>query len=167
MPVFNVGYIYQAPLLCIKATRCHFPYHFPWQWKYFSFVFSKFCLPFYPKLTLASTPTHTHDGRAAVNWHQCAENQRPNNSIACVLSHFSRVQLSVTLWTVACQAPLSMPGKNTGVGCHALLQGIFSTQGSKLCILCPLHWQVGSLPLAPPGKPSKSISSSQIQRKHV
>ena len=25
-----------------------------------------------------------------------------------MLSHFSRVRLSVTLWTVACQAPLSM-----------------------------------------------------------
>ena len=30
------------------------------------------------------------------------------------------------LWTVAHQDPLSM---NTGVGCHALLQGIFPTQG--------------------------------------
>ena len=27
---------------------------------------------------------------------------------ACVLSHFSRVQLFAILWTVACQAPLSM-----------------------------------------------------------
>ena len=27
------------------------------------------------------------------------------------------------------------PGKNTGVGCHFLLQGIFWTQGSKLCLL--------------------------------
>ena len=27
------------------------------------------------------------------------------------------------------------PGKNTGVGCHALLQGIFPTQGSNLCLL--------------------------------
>ena len=26
----------------------------------------------------------------------------------CMLSHFSRVQLFVTLWTVACRAPLSM-----------------------------------------------------------
>ena len=26
----------------------------------------------------------------------------------CVLSHFSHVQLCATLWTVACQAPLSM-----------------------------------------------------------
>ena len=32
---------------------------------------------------------------------------------------------------LAHQAPLSMdsPGKNTGVGCHFLLQGIFLTQG--------------------------------------
>ena len=27
------------------------------------------------------------------------------------------------------------PGKNTGVGCHSLLQGIFLTQGSNLCLL--------------------------------
>ena len=36
--------------------------------------------------------------------------------------------------TVACQAPLSTggsPGKSTGVDCHALLQGIFPTQGSN------------------------------------
>ena len=48
-----------------------------------------------------------------------------------LLSHFSRVQLFATLWMIARQAPLSMdsPGKNTGVGCHALLQGIFPTQG--------------------------------------
>ena len=57
--------------------------------------------------------------------------------------------------TVDRQAPLSMgfPGKNTGVGCHALLQGIFPTQRSKQCLLHLLHWQVDSLPLAPPGKP--------------
>ena len=34
-------------------------------------------------------------------------------------------------WISVCQAPLSwdFSGKNTGVGCHALLQGIFLTQG--------------------------------------
>ena len=31
------------------------------------------------------------------------------------------------------------PGKNTRVGCHALLQGIFPTQGSNPCLLCLLH----------------------------
>ena len=55
-----------------------------------------------------------------------------------------------TPWTVALQAPLSMgsPGKNTGVGCHFLLQGIFPTQGLISCLLCLLHWQVDSLPLS-------------------
>ena len=33
------------------------------------------------------------------------------------------------------------PGKNTGVGCHALFQGIFPTQGLNPCILCLLQWR--------------------------
>ena len=49
--------------------------------------------------------------------------------------------------------PWASPGKNTGVGCHALLQGIFKTQELNACLLCLLRWQVGSSPLAPPGKP--------------
>ena len=36
---------------------------------------------------------------------------------------------------------------------HAFLQGIFPTQGLNPGRLHLLHWQVGSLPLAPPGKP--------------
>ena len=69
---------------------------------------------------------------------------------ACSLSHFSHIQLFVTPWAVAHQAPLSMgfSGKNTGVGCHALLQGIFPTQGSNPCLLHLLNWQAGSLPLS-------------------
>ena len=61
---------------------------------------------------------------------------------------------SVTLWTVALQAPLSMgfSRQEHWSGFHALLWGIFSTQGSKLCLLGLLHWQVGSLPQLPPGK---------------
>ena len=48
-------------------------------------------------------------------------------------------------------------GKNTRVGSHFLLQGIFLTQGSNLCLSCLLNWQVGSLPLVPPGKPSNIV----------
>ena len=51
-----------------------------------------------------------------------------------MLSHFSPVRLFATPWSVAHQAPAlpwNSPGKNTGVGCHALLQGIFPTQGSN------------------------------------
>ena len=45
------------------------------------------------------------------------------------------------------------PDKNTGVGCHFLLQGIFLTQGSKLRFL---HWQADSTPETS-GKPNRSI----------
>ena len=51
--------------------------------------------------------------------------------------------------------PRDSPGKNTGVDCHVLLQGIFPTQGSNPDPLCLLRWQVGSLPLVPLGKPRK------------
>ena len=39
--------------------------------------------------------------------------------------------------TVARWGPLpwNFPGKNTGVGCHFLLQGIFLTQGSNLSLV--------------------------------
>ena len=33
--------------------------------------------------------------------------------------------------------PWDSPGKNTGVGCHALLQGIFPTQGSNSSLMSP------------------------------
>ena len=46
------------------------------------------------------------------------------------------------------------PGKNTGVDCHFLLQGIFMTPGGKTqgSVLSRLHQQVDSLPLSLQGK---------------
>ena len=60
----------------------------------------------------------------------------------CVHSHFSRVLFCVILWTVACQAPLSMgfSRQDTAVGCHCLLHGIFPTQVLNPCLLSILHW---------------------------
>ena len=54
-------------------------------------------------------------------------------------SHFSRAQFFAILWTIAHQAPLSLgfSSKNTGVGFHSLLQGIFPTQGSNSGLLHP------------------------------
>ena len=44
-------------------------------------------------------------------------------------------QLFVTLWTIVRQGPLSMAGRNTGVGYHALLQGTFLTHELNLGLL--------------------------------
>ena len=44
--------------------------------------------------------------------------------------------------------PCKFPGKDTGVGCHFLLQGIFPNQGLNPCLLWLLHWQADSLPLS-------------------
>ena len=64
--------------------------------------------------------------------------------------------MSDSLPMVACQAPMSMgcpwdsPGKNTGVGSHSLFQGIYPNLDLNWRLLCFLHLEVGSLPLAPP-----------------
>ena len=75
----------------------------------------------------------------------------------------SHVRLFVTLWSVACQAPLSMgfPRQEYLSGCHFLLQGIFPTQELNPHLL---HWQVDSLPLSQGGSPSVPITSLNIIR---
>ena len=50
--------------------------------------------------------------------------------------------------------PQYFKGKNTGVGCHFLLQGVFLTQGLNPHLL---HWQAYSLLLRLPGSPTPLI----------
>ena len=92
----------------------------------------------------------------------------------CECLYATLLVVSDSLWSYGLQSarllcPRDSPGKNTRVGCHALLQGIFLTQGSNPCLLHLLHWQAGSLPLAPPGKPhalySYFIYSSEVGKK--
>ena len=68
----------------------------------------------------------------------------------------SVVSSSATSWTVAHQAPLftgfSRQKYWSGLSCPP--PGIFLTQESNSLLLSLLHWQVDSLPLAPPGKPT-------------
>ena len=62
---------------------------------------------------------------------------------ACVcVCVYSVMSDSVTPWTVAHQAPLwDFPGKNTGGGCHFLLQGIYPTQELNWSLL---HLLIGT-----------------------
>ena len=73
----------------------------------------------------------------------------------CMPSWFSHGWLFGTLWTIACQAPLSMgfSRQNNEVDCHFLLQGFFLTQGSNLQILCLLHYRQMFYPLNQQGSP--------------
>ena len=55
--------------------------------------------------------------------------------------------------------PWDFPGKNTGVGCHFLLQGIFLTQGLNLHVL---HWQI-LFNTEAPGKPQNASTHTHTR----
>ena len=81
----------------------------------------------------------------------------PNNCICCA-ELCLEAQLCPTLCSPTdCSLPGSSfhgdsPGENTGVGCHALLQGVFPPQGSNPGFShCR---QIDALPSEPPGKPA-------------
>ena len=81
----------------------------------------------------------------------------------CACMHAKSLHLCLTLCDpMDCSLPWSSihgdsPGKNTGVDCHFLLQGIFPTQGLNPHLLSLLHSQEGSLLLVPPGKPNRAL----------
>ena len=86
--------------------------------------------------------------------------------IASVFSSIMCSAISACVWPHALQptgllCPWNFSGKITGAGCYFLLQGIFLSQGSNQHLLCLLHWQEGSLPLVPPGKPFSYQQSGQ------
>ena len=73
-------------------------------------------------------------------------NPQPTGVLRCSV-------LSDSLWPSGLQptrilCPWDFPGKNTGVGCHSLLQEIFLNQGSNPRLL---HWQADSWPLSHQG----------------
>ena len=71
-------------------------------------------------------------------------------------AHMLSVSRTRDPWAVARQAPLLLgfSDKNAGVGCHALLRGIFPAQGLSPSQLSLRLWQADSLPVShPPGKP--------------
>ena len=80
--------------------------------------------------------------------------------------------MSDSMWPYGLQparllCPWNSPGKSIGVGYHFLLQRNFPTQGLNPRLLCLLHWQVGSLPPAPPGKPiNYIILSNSLKIQH-
>ena len=111
------------------------------------------CSPTYyhGSVLLSKVTTHTHD--FLLDLHRLG---------VCWLSHYV---ISKTLWLHRPKlsrllSPWDFPGKNTGVSCHFLLQGIFPTQGSNLRLL---HWQADSLLLRHRGSPVDYILDSNFK----
>ena len=75
----------------------------------------------------------------------------PQCRYVCVLTQSCLVLCDPGLEPARLLCPWDCPGKNTGVGCHFLLQGIFLTQESNMRLL---HWQAASLLLSYLGKTS-------------
>ena len=110
-------------------------------------------------LELAHNPIQAHLRLNPVNCACCTP--------GCMLSPFSHVRLFVTLWTVEptrLLCPWDSPGKETRVGCHALLQGIFLTQGLNLHLL---HQQAVSLPLSHLVSPNYAVGNLKRNKTHV
>ena len=82
-----------------------------------------------------------------------------------MLSCFSCVQLSVTLWMVAHQAPLSMGFSRQEYwnGLSLPPQGIFPLQVSNVALLGFLHWQMGPLPMSHLESPVKRMPGCKFQ----
>ena len=70
----------------------------------------------------------------------------------------SRVRLFATPWIAAHRllCPWDFPGKNTGVGCHCLLQGIFLIRESNPGLPHRGQAQADALTSEPPGSPNAS-----------
>ena len=91
------------------------------------------------------SPARSRPSLEQVNWVTVPHSRQRSSFLvrACVLSHFSRVQLCVTLWTAAHQAPLSMG---------------FSRQGYWSGLLCPPPGDLPN-PVIKPGSPAFQADS--------
>ena len=102
----------------------------------------------------------------AYNWITLLYSRNWHNTVLKTIKFFffqslNCIRLFETPWTIIHQG--DFPGSNTAVGCHFLLQGIFLTPGSNLCLL---HWQVDSLPLSHQGSPYINCISIENKNKN-
>ena len=116
--------LYSLVLHWIKlcASKCKPPLNF----FFFSVTYSfRILKNFYTKLTLCAVLNHS----------VMSDSLQPHG-----------------LWPARLFSLWDSPGMNTGVSCHALVQGIFPTRGWSLHLFSLLHWQGVLAPLAPPVK---------------
>ena len=126
-----------------------------WRWQELSNFSASLCnhrsLHAGPHLPVSAALAGCHlPFRKPLSWHLClchralwctAGGSHHSLALCCFLSHLI-VSDSLRLHQLSptrLLRPWNSPGKDTGVGFHALLQGIFPTQGSNLGLLCLLY----------------------------
>ena len=92
--------------------------------------------------------------------------QREYRKVEFMLSRSVVSNSFATLWTIAHQAPWGFPGKNTGTGCHFLLQG--SSQPRDWTHICCVSCTAGGFFTAEPlGKPRARLPLRLSYKKTV
>ena len=90
----------------------------------------------------------------AASWHLSARCQNwMSCAVLCLVAQLCPTLCNPTGYSLpGSSVHGDSPGENTGVGCHALLQGVFPPQGSNPGL--PHCRQIDALPSEPPGKPA-------------
>ena len=115
------------------------------------------------KIIIFSERSHIIDTKESILQDLFACNPRTGMLLLLLLlSHFSCVQLCATQQTAAHQAPLSLgsPGKNTGVGCHFLLQCMKVKSESEVTQSCPTLRN--PVDYSPPGSSIHGIFQARV-----
>ena len=84
---------------------------------------------------------------------RCGKKGTPTHCCVCECSVMFGSWHPYELQPARLFCPQDFPGRNTGVGCHFLLRGIFLTQRSNPHFFHLLHWQLAFLPLSHLGNP--------------
>ena len=122
---------------------------------------NSFCLnlqvyPHYCSTAICRLPCTAQGGTPPFTWwtrDRYTESKIDRHVLSCSV-------VSNSLWPHGLQptrflCPWDFPAKNTGVGCHFLLQGIFMIQELNPCLLHFLLWQADPLLLSLVGSPDR------------
>ena len=126
---FLISYFFHTTIFtyCLIYSECSFSVSPISSMRYWDF---SFYLSLYPKLSILIFELMIKLVNEFLTLKSQSETTTQNHFCKCAVLSHSVVYNSTTPSTIACQAPLwDSPAKNTGVGYHALLHGIFPTQG--------------------------------------
>ena len=158
----TVGDQQMLPKVCLMFSFlkpsywCMATYHI-FNIQYLLWLYLLLCVMKYSTLERKLKMPHQGEGR---DWRRLTLDALLLLLLLLLLSRFSRVRLCATPWTAAPRLPRpwDSPGKNTGVGCHFLLQCMKVKSESEVAQSCPTP--SNPMDCSPPG-PSTGFSRQE------